>query len=420
MATRLIVCFSAFYIFFGCSSLDEFETETQEKNASAIATFHDFEWDGVVEADNCYRPQTAIDQQLLYTVGQLNGVNSVGRLDQVEVVTSSWEETMDGCRISYTARMPVAWGYRDDAPKEYTFILPRHVGWGAQDDFVEKYTSTCLTWGAHDVDSGVFWYYYRPAKSSCVLDESDIIRLSARLGPNENATKGMYPEYDKVWEDRTLNVVAIFGKAVEDSEGFDSGINAFQTFISKVEKELSASVTHVESTGEGENASVVVKATLADGMQVNVHGFMIRSVDAAKNEFWDQYEALTPTADYIVYNGHSGLGRNVRKLARRGEWQTGQYAIVFMNGCDTYAYIDSALAKAHADVNPDDPDGTKYLDVVANAMPSYVSSTPDATMAIFKGLLSYEEPMTYEDILKNIDPREVALVTGEHDNAYRP
>ena len=165
---------------------------------------------------------------------------------------------------------------------------------------------------------------------------------------------------------------------------------------------------------------MVVKATLADGMQVNVHGFMIRSVDAAKNEFWDQYEALTPTADYIVYNGHSGLGRNVRKLARRGEWQTGQYAIVFMNGCDTYAYIDSALAKAHADVNPDDPDGTKYLDVVANAMPSYVSSTPDATMAIFKGLLSYEAPMTYEDILKNIDPREVALVTGEHDNAYRP
>ena len=87
---------------------------------------------------------------------------------------------------------------------------------------------------------------------------------------------------------------------------------------------------------------------------------------------WTRYEGLTPTADYIVYNGHSGLGQNVRDLARRGAWNTGQYAIVFMNGCDTYAYIDSALAEAHADVNPDDPDGTKYLDIVANAMPSYV------------------------------------------------
>ena len=150
------------------------------------------------------------------------------------------------------------------------------------------------------------------------------------------------------------------------------------------------------------------------------HVFMIRSVSAAGDEFWSRYETLTPAADYIVYNGHSGLGQNVRKLARRGSWRTGQYAIVFMNGCDTYAYIDSALADAHAEVNPDDPEGTKYLDVVANAMPSYVSSTPAATMAIFRGLLSYDEPMTYEEILKSIDSYEVALVTGEHDNTYRP
>ena len=64
----------------------------------------------------------------------------------------------------------------------------------------------------------------------------------------------------------------------------------------------------------------------------------------------------------------------------------GQYAIV-LNGCDTYAYIDSALAEAHAEVNPDDPEGTRYFDVVANAMPSYVSATPQATMSIFRGLL---------------------------------
>ena len=91
-----------------------------------------------------------------------------------------------------------------------------------------------------------------------------------------------------------------------------------------------------------------------------------------------------------------------------------------MNGCDTYAYIDSALADAHAAVNEDDPEGTKYLDVVANAMPSYVSSTAAATMAIMRGLLSYDAPMTYEEILKEIDSAEVALVTGEHDNTYRP
>ena len=33
-----------------------------------------------------------------------------------------------------------------------------------------------------------------------------------------------------VWADDTLNVVAIFGKAKEDSEGYDGGINAFWNF----------------------------------------------------------------------------------------------------------------------------------------------------------------------------------------------
>ena len=150
MNSRLIVSVCALALVAGCSSLDEIETNDQDKNASAIATFYDFQWDGVVEADNCFRPQTAIDQQLLYTVGQLNGVNSVGRLDQVEVISSAWEETMDGCRISYTARMPVAWGYREEAPETYTFLLPRNVSWDAQDAFVEKYTKTCLKWGAQD------------------------------------------------------------------------------------------------------------------------------------------------------------------------------------------------------------------------------------------------------------------------------
>ena len=41
-------------------------------------------------------------------------------------------------------------------------------------------------------------------------------------------------------------------------------------------------------------------------------------------------------------------------------------------------------------------------------------------LPIMRGLLSYDAPMTYEEILKEIDSAEVALVTGEHDNTYRP
>jgi hypothetical protein len=420
MNYRIFSLITVFMCMSGCSTLEPVAQDSNAKNASAIASFHDFVWKGVVETDTCFRPLNAIEQQLLYTVGQLNGHDFVGRLDQVNISEHEAVETATGCQITYQARMPVAWGESGDVPASYTLILPRSVSWSAQEDFVAKYTDTCLARGAYDVDAGVFWYYFRPERQACVIDEMDVIKIAADLEPNADETEGMYPEYDMVWSDETLNVVAIFGKAKEESEGYDSGINAFRNFAAKAERELGDAVTNVKTTGEGEGGTVLIEATLPDGRQVNVNVFMIRSVSAASSEFWTQYEQLTPTADYIVYNGHSGLGANIRKLARRGSWRTGQYTIVFMNGCDTYAYIDSALADAHAEVNEDDPKGTKYLDVVANAMPSYVSSTAEATMAIMRGLLSYENPMTYEEILKNIDAAEVALVTGEHDNEFRP
>ncbi|KAB2896346.1 MAG: hypothetical protein F9K40_14635, partial [Kofleriaceae bacterium] len=75
---------------------------------------------------------------------------------------------------------------------------------------------------------------------------------------------------------------------------------------------------------------------------------------------------------------------------------------------------------AHAAVNPDDPAGTKYVDIVTNAMPSYFSSMPNATMALFRGLANHAAPKTYEQIFANVDRSQVVLVTGEHDNTFTP
>ena len=52
-----------------------------------------------------------------------------------------------------------------------------------------------------------------------------------------------------------------------------------------------------------------------------------------------------------------------------------------MNGCDTFAYVDDALADIRQRLNPDDPTGTRYLDVLTNVMPSYFRDMGDASMA---------------------------------------
>jgi len=91
-----------------------------------------------------------------------------------------------------------------------------------------------------------------------------------------------------------------------------------------------------------------------------------------------------------------------------------------MNGCDTYAYVDGFLAQARAAINPDDPAGTKYMDIVTNAMPAFFHSDSNATMALVRGLLSYQSPLTYEKMFTQIDRSQVVLVSGEQDNVFVP
>jgi hypothetical protein len=98
----------------------------------------------------------------------------------------------------------------------------------------------------------------------------------------------------------------------------------------------------------------------------------------------------------------------------------GQYVVVFMNGCDTFAYIDGSLFSAHQAVNPDDTTGFKYIDIVNNGEPAFFASMAGATMAMFRGLLSYDSPMTYEQIFANIDDSQLVMVTGEQDNLFTP
>jgi hypothetical protein len=412
----------------GCQQLTLDSEDLTEKNASADAVFLDFTWNGELRTGACYNPDAAIDQQALYTVGQLNFHNSVGRLDGLKIEDVQKVEDEAGCKITYRASMVVAWGKRNDVPQTFDFLLPRDVSHTGTQHFADRYTSGCLDWHAHDVTPGIFWYYYRPEKRGCDLDENDIVRLPVEISPSSTQSKGKYPEYHKVWEDDSLEVVALFGMVKEDGGRWDGGVSGYNQFIEAVMNALSIGTYETEPAEIPGNPGsleepidqVLIRGTLPDGRTVKVSVFLIESVTRAPNTVWEKYEELTPTADFIVYNGHSGLGQNIRRLASRGEWSTGQYVIVFMNGCDTFAYIDSALADAHAAVNPDDPEGTKYLDIVANAMPSLFKSMPYATMAIFNGLLSYDAPMTYEEILDDIDDYEVSLVTGEHDNEYFP
>jgi hypothetical protein len=57
--------------------------EHGKEDASSVAVFLDFEFDGELLASYAYNPKGVIEDQLLYTVGQLNGDRSVSRIDRL-------------------------------------------------------------------------------------------------------------------------------------------------------------------------------------------------------------------------------------------------------------------------------------------------------------------------------------------------
>jgi hypothetical protein len=428
MRTRFAF-FASILLATGCSaaSNDAEVGDTDQDFSSNQATQLDFEFDGELLTDFVFgSPRQQIQDQMLYTIGHLNADRAVGRLDKLELSNIQQSQQAGKTRVTYHAKLPVAWGSKTNLPTSYTFRVPKDVSFQALRDFTEKYKHDCVDFGAHDVDSGSMWYYYRPRSFSCHIADADVVSFTATASRSTNNTTGKYPEYHKVWEDNQLNVVSIFGKYEDGkTDASDAGIAAYNSFVRGIRSELSRFNLTTEPAQVPVDPGVAAPdvtfhATLAGGRQVNVTALLVDNVRSAGAAFDRRYEQLSANADIIAYNGHAGLGQNVRALANKGRFVPGKYVIVFMNGCDTFAYVDGSLAQARARLNPDDPTGTKYMEFVTNAMPAFFSSMPNASLSLIRGLMKFDAPLTYDQIFQSVDRSQVVLVTGEEDNVFQP
>lgn len=405
------------------------EDGDDKADASAVATFIELSWSGSFVTDWSFSTEQTVRDHLLYTIGQLNGLNSVGRLDHLKLSNLKSEYVNGKYLISYDAVLPVAFGRRTNVPNTIKLDLPADMGFEAITAFTNKYKHDCVDFGAHDVDSGSMWYYFRPAASGCEFAPGDINTFEATVSPSSQQTTGKFPEYQKIWEDKQFNTVAIFGKYEDGATSSgDAGIAAWNSFINNAKRTLAAFGTVTTTPANLPDSpgvsvtDVEIKVAMANGRSINVTALLSDNVRVGLQNpaFKARYEAASTRADFITYNGHAGLGANVRALSRAGKWTAGQYVISFENGCDTYAYIDDEMRRAHQAVNPDDTTGYKYLDTLANAMPAFFSNMSSSSLTIMKALINDAAPQTYEQIFRGISSSQVILVTGEQDNTFVP
>jgi len=417
---RLLLSALAGSLLFGCAveadhGDDENESvEYEQPFVSDVATLMDFEFDGELTSSQTTNLTGQIRAQLMFTVGHFNGEPGVARLDRLKLTNVT--RSTSGV-VRYHARLPVAWGSKVNLPTSYVLTLPRRVDSLGQQAFLTKYASACNDGdGAANISN--FWYHYRPKAYGCSIDAADAMIVTARASVSRENTVAKYPEYHRVWEDSALTVLSVFGKYEEGATTTaDAGIAAYQEFLSAVQGAF-PSATRVDA-----NNDVTFNAELGGGRRLQIVALLVDNVrlsGESGSAFDARYAELTPGADVILYNGHAGLGANVRALSQKGKFFPGKYQIVFMNGCDTFAYQDNALATVRAALNPDDPTGTKYMDTIANAMPAYFNDMSDASMALISALANPAAPKSYGAIFRSVSTAQVVVATGEEDNVFSP
>ncbi len=394
-------------------------------------------YDGVIDQGKIFSTsaddiviKAQISEQLMYTIGQLNGRN--GGIDMHKLETSiieKLERAEGGFDVTYAAKLFIAWPRESAAPATYEFMLPARGDSQGQRDFFEAFgadenqSKKCLAPEAHGVN-GIFWYYYRPEKASCPLtdasldDKNLVVRALVRLSVSGQNTENKAPEYAKVWEDNKLIITAIFGKNEEgEISDWDAGISSFRQLYNDLIRTYGTPVSTNLQPGQSPSAfnkDVRLEFATERGT-VDVHLYLVDGIRTVDTAFREKYNERTKISDFISYSGHSGLGANIRALARMGSFQKDKYQIFLINGCDTFAYVDGALTKAHHAVNPDFAP-TKFVDIITNAMPSYFHSNSRSNMQLINGLLNQE--LTYRAILAGFDSNQRANVTGEEDNRW--
>jgi hypothetical protein len=403
--------------------------------ASAGSVLVDLEFDAKLTADTMDPPKVRqlIASQLMYLVGQLNGEQSVGRQDRAEFSVTTFGSAPNApgnYAFTYHAKIPVAWG-GGQPPATYTVTLPVRAGDADQITFAEKYATACTdpeggVMGGSD--AGRMFLFYRPQRAGCVLSPDDVVTATARLAKSAENTVGKYPEYHRVWEDDSLDVVSIFGMEFDDGRAEDGGTQAFEAFAQSAETyvrsvQVDPSVSPKQPSDEGALRSVRLAGELPSGRKIGVDAILVPAhLSEQRTSFDDWYDARSVNADLIIYSGHAGLGSNARTLAQKGAFRAKKYVVMTFNGCDTFAYLDRSLADRRAVLNPDDPGGTKYMDTVSNVLGGYFQSGDETSLSLMRAFVPAlgGAPKTYAEIFAGIDPRQIVVVTGEEDNQFQP
>ena len=406
---------------FACAAPSDSADATESDITSKDGKILDFTFDAEVVTSANTDARTAVVSQLMYAQGILTTArHGNGHVGNVKLSIAS--ETAEGAkkRVKYKASLPVAWPKNTESPKSYELALPLD----ATDlyAFNTKYDGKC---GRNEYGVETFWHDWNPKASGCTIDDADVVRAKADdIKPHAKETSDKYPEYTEMWKDGRLDVVAIFG-IISSNTPSDYGYGEARRFLDGAKAKLK----DAKVTDDAKSASILQQQTLTgkatiDGTDkdVSVTVIVVQELQSVRADFDATYDTLSEKADLILYNGHAGLGKNVNALARKGKVAKDKYQLVLMNGCQTFAYLDTTIFDRRREANgaQNDPDGTKFLDVMGNALPGYANNLASMSSTLFAAAVTPAQPKSYRQLMETMPASHIVVVFGEEDNRFTP
>jgi hypothetical protein len=383
-----------------------------------------------------------IEPTLKYLYGPLTrrGWGGIKKTLRIELLWESATETAAGVLLpyEYSGRWLIATPFLVDSKK----ILPVPYNLSV---LMSKDWKQCTD--SHHSEVGFYWYYWDPDRPGCDHQvDREFQNTSVTLTEATEETRLTFPEYQRMIRTqegkRTFPITIGFGYYEEPEKPHpdtdkDSGIREYQQFL-RLLKPLLPSHT-VESKIRrseyppfyGDDFTIgrrfqFKKNALWYDLRVVTNAGVDQMVLFAKS-FARDHEA------YFGWLGHSRVGSGfdaIRFSQMLKDFPTlysltADYQLIYWGGCNSYSYYTEPFFKLKSGLSPDDPNGTRSLDIIANGLPSFFSLNAANAMLHVRALLSWQEtPKSYQDLLaetenlaQSFGTSVLSVVLGDEDNS---
>jgi hypothetical protein len=272
----------------------------------------------------------------------------------------------------------------------------------------------CAERGGHiTADAEVYWYVWNPEDSLCPASAKTTATAKVTTLLPKGGT--VYPEYDKLYADKKLDVIVFFG-AVEDTKPTDYAFSIIKTLEAQLKK------------------AGFAKGTAAKGLRyTRVKSGITANVDIyTPNEFsglgdyahQDNFYDAVNSHEVVIFNGHSMLGASSFWSDPQIYRVPTKYQIFLYNGCLGYEYYVDPILEGKQ--------GAANVDVVSNVIETPFAIMSQESATVISLLVAKAEAggtSSWQTILqkmnayaKSFDPLEGAFygASGARTNVYRP